>query len=210
MDNTHPNLLFTAPEIEAIREKISRYSWAQKLFERLKVMVDGGADMFCDKDDKRFTMTYPLLEQGCIADRELSEDIGLLMQSLAYFSIVAAARRFSRYATRFASSSRSCRARFAAKRACFLLPRESFVSCAWFFATNASIASSGMRMYLPVTNPSFYSNATINCDLFESEGRTRLKRSPCAPDSRARMSVNAGSLSKPARRACSASIQACT
>ena len=50
MNSAHPNLLFTAAEIEAIRVKISRHGWAQKLFERLQVMVEGGAELFFDKD----------------------------------------------------------------------------------------------------------------------------------------------------------------
>ena len=79
MNSAHPNLLFTAAEIEAIRVKISRHGWAQKLFERLQVMVEGGAELFFDKDKKRFTMAHPLLAEGCIADAELAADIGLLI-----------------------------------------------------------------------------------------------------------------------------------
>ena len=35
-NNTHPNLLFTAADIDAIRQKIDRWPWARTLYERLK------------------------------------------------------------------------------------------------------------------------------------------------------------------------------
>ena len=60
-NNTHPNLLFTAADIDAIRQKIDRWPWARTLYERLKSAVDGGAEAYGPPGPpaRRHTLRHP-------------------------------------------------------------------------------------------------------------------------------------------------------
>ncbi|NIA06434.1 MAG: hypothetical protein GWP14_02160 [Actinobacteria bacterium] len=96
----YPKLLFNSEEIEAIKQKIARYGWARRLFEKLKSAVDGIEECFL-LGHPRFTLTDPPADLSAFPDEGEMRGIQFVHQSrLHELAMVGLLRGDPKYARR--------------------------------------------------------------------------------------------------------------
>jgi len=97
----HPNLLFDENDMARIKGNIEKYDWARRLFERVKVAVDGGQEASgAWRPAHRFTMTDPPADLSAFPDEGVGRGTQFVRGRLSEMAMVGLLSGDERYLQR--------------------------------------------------------------------------------------------------------------